>query len=330
MTKRQGPVVVDLDDDTPSPSDAPPIPEQSAPQTTVQVAAAVAARKPSILARWFWRLLLALIGFGISVAAYNFITGLIAQNPILGLVAMGLLGLFLFVCLLIIIKELRALMRLSRVDRLQKRAVVAHADGDLKLARTVVADVVNIYKRRPDAEWGLTRFNEQKADVFDADGLLGLAETTILTPLDAAAVKQVEAASRQVATVTALVPLALADVFAALTSNLRMIRQVAEIYEGRSGTLGNLRLTRSVLAHLVATGAVAVGDDIISHAAGGGIMSKFSRKFGEWVINGALTARVGVAAIEVCRPLPFQAVKPPKVTSVTARAMAGLFMSDKA
>jgi putative membrane protein len=121
------------------------------------------------------------------------------------------------------------------------------------------------------------------------------------------------------------VPLALADLAAALLGNLRMIRRIAEIYGGRSGTLGSWRLTRTVLAHLVATGAVAVGDDLISSVAGGGLVSKVSRRFGEGVVNGALTARVGVAAIEVCRPLGFRALPRPRVSALVSRALAGLF-----
>ena len=58
------------------------------------------------------------------------------------------------------------------------------------------------------------------------------------------------AASRTVATVTAIVPLALADVATALTANLRMIRRIAEIYGGRAGSLGSLRLARTVMTSL--------------------------------------------------------------------------------
>jgi putative membrane protein len=121
------------------------------------------------------------------------------------------------------------------------------------------------------------------------------------------------------------VPLALADVFTALTANMRMIRRIAEIYEGRAGTLGTWRLTKQVLSHLVATGAVAVGDDLIGSVAGGGVLSKVSRRFGEGVINGALTARVGVAAMEVCRPLSFTVERKPSVTSLVKRSLTGLF-----
>jgi putative membrane protein len=89
--------------------------------------------------------------------------------------------------------------------------------------------------------------------------------------------------------------------------------------------LGGWRLTRAVLGHLVATGAVAVGDDLIGSVAGGGLLSKLSRRFGEGVVNGALTARVGVAAIEVCRPLPFHGQPAPRVTVLVRRALTGLF-----
>ena len=160
---------------------------------------------------------------------------------------------------------------------------------------------------------------------MDADGLLALAEAEVLAPLDAMARAEVEAAARQVATVTALIPLALADVATALVSNLRMIRRVAEIYGGRSGSLGSWRLLRRVFLSLVATGAVALTDDLIGSFAGGGILSKLSRRFGEGVVNGALTARVGLAAMDICRPMPFVALPRPGVSATISRALAGLF-----
>jgi putative membrane protein len=146
-----------------------------------------------------------------------------------------------------------------------------------------------------------------------------------MEPLDARARASVESAARQVATVTALVPMALADVAASLVANLRMIRQIAEIYGGRSGTLGNLRLLRRVFTSLLAAGALALTDDMIGSVAGGGVLSKLSRRFGEGVVNGALTARVGVAAMELCRPLPFRALERPAVSSLVSRALAGVF-----
>jgi putative membrane protein len=201
----------------------------------------------------------------------------------------------------------------------------ALSQDDLKAARSVTDRLVALYKGREDTRWGRDRLAELRGDQMDAQALLSLAEAELLGPLDIAASREVEAAARQVATVTALVPLALADVAAALTSNLRMIRRVAEIYGGRSGFFGSWRLTRVVLSHLVATGAVAVGDDMLEPILGGTVLAKLSRRFGEGLVNGALTARVGVAAMEVCRPMPFSEGRRPKVRSIVKRALSGLF-----
>lgn len=324
----RGPVLIDLEDDNQAqPELAPAVPDIGPARgpATMEKVASLAAKRPSRLARWFWTLTLSLTGFVISLAAWDYITGLLARSPILGGIATGLMGLLLLVIAIIGLRELAAFSRLRKLDTIQIQASNALAANDLGLARKVTNDIGKLYNSREDTSWGRTAFQEREAEVLDADALLGLMETTVLAPLDARARKEVEAAARQVATVTAIVPLALADVFTALTANLRMIRRIAEIYGGRSGTLGSWRLTRTVLSHLVATGAVAVGDDLISSVAGGGIVSKVSRRFGEGVVNGALTARVGVAAIEVCRPLPFHAAKAPSVSGLVGRALSGLF-----
>ena len=331
MTDHKGPVLIELDD-TPgaTPDTAPPVPDMDMPAPSgqaMQTMAALATRRGSRIGRLFWGALLALVTFVVSLAAWNFVTGLLAANPVLGWIATVLIGLVLLALLIIALREAASFFRLGQLDDLRQRSEHALAARDLAAARGVTEDLRALYANRPELRLGREAFESRKGDVFDADGLLHLAETQMLAPLDAAAQAQVEAAARQVAMVTALVPIALADVFTALTANLRMIRRIAEIYGGRAGTLGAWRLTRAVLTHLVATGAVAVGDDLIGSIAGGSLLSKVSRRFGEGVVNGALTARVGVAAMEVCRPLPFHRGTRPSVTRIGRRALSGLFGS---
>lgn len=329
----KGPVLIDLDSEADArgqadPSSAPPVPEagpQPADPAAMQKLATMAARPVNRLARWFWGLLVSVVSFFAALTAWNVVTGLIASNPILGGVATVLLGGFVVVCTMIILRELAAFARLSRLDRIQDAAGRALSEHDLVAARKIATGLTKIYCHRPELRWACDAMPKRLAETFDADAALGLAETDLVAPLDKLAILEVEAAARRVATVTALVPLALADVFAALTSNLGMIRRIAEIYGGRAGTLGTWRLLRAVLTHLVATGAVAIGDDMIGSVAGGSVLSKLSRRFGEGVVNGALTARVGVAAMEVCRPLPFRTQKRPSVSGLVKRALAGLF-----
>ncbi len=328
----KGPVLIDLDaQDAPNVSDAPPVPDvtEAVPEgQAMQLAVQLASRRPSRLLRWFWGLLGTLFGAVISVAAWDFVTGLIARSPLLGWGVTALVGVFLLVSLIMILRELAGFARLRRVDALRAGADAALASGKPDQAHRVLDQLQRLYRGRPDTAWGRDRMAEQRGDLMDADALLALAERELLTPLDKAATLEVEAASRQVATVTALVPLALADVVVALSANVRMIRRIAEIYGGRAGTLGSWRLLRAVMTHLVATGAVAVGDDLIGSLAGGGVLAKISRRFGEGLVNGALTARVGVAAMEVCRPLPFVAVKRPSVSGLVKRALTGLFSKE--
>lgn len=331
----KGPVLFDLEatpDPRPQVADAPPVPDVLAPPPqgqAMQAAAQFAARRPSRLVKLFWWLATALVGALISIAAWTFVTDLIARYPLVGWGMTVLLAAFLVVLALLCLRELAAFGRLARLDDLRHAATEALSAADLQAARGVTDRLVALYQGREDTRWGRDRLAELRGDQMDAQGLLALTEAELLAPLDQAAHREIEAAARQVATVTALVPLALADVAAALTANLRMIRRVAEIYGGRSGFFGSWRLTRAVLSHMVATGAVAVGDDLLEPILGGTIIGKLSRRFGEGMVNGALTARVGVAAMDVCRPLPFAEDKRPKVRTIIANALGGLMGRSK-
>ena len=306
------------------PSLAPPVPDALPEGQAMQAVAALAQARGSALTRFAVWAFGALFSFALSVAAYDFVTGLLARNVVLGWVAFALVALAVLGGLFLALREWGAFLRLRRLDGLRDQAVAARSAADLKAARRVVAGLTGLYAARGDTAWGRARLAEREGEVMDADALLSLAERELLATLDAEARLVIEGAARQVATVTALVPLALADVATAAVANLRMIRRIAEIYGGRSGSFGSLKLLRRVFGSLLAAGALALTDDMIGSVAGGGVLSKLSRRFGEGVVNGALTARVGLAAMELCRPLPFVALERPAVSSLVKRALAGL------
>jgi len=153
----RGPVLIDMEDSQhAAPEEAPQVID--APQgAAMQHVAALAARKPSRLAAWFWSLLLALVGFIVSLAAWDYVTTLVARSPVLGGVITVLLGLFCLVLLVIALRELAAFSRLKRVDSVQLAAQAALSAGDLSAARDVVAKLKRLYKGREDTTWGRTR-----------------------------------------------------------------------------------------------------------------------------------------------------------------------------
>lgn len=320
----KSPALIEMEGEA-DPAGALPLPDiGEAEGRAMEALSRLATRRSSALGRfaaWVFGSLFTLV---ISVAAWNFVTGLFATNEWLGWVALGLTVTAGALAVIWALGEALAFLRLSRIDHLRSAAVHAADTGDLKGARAVLRGVEALYAGRDDLAWGRARLKERQGEVMDADALLRLAEVELIAPLDARARMEIEGAARQVATITAFVPLALADLATALVANLRMIRRIAEIYGGRAGNFGSWRLLKRVFISLVAAGAVALTDDLIGSVAGGGILSKLSRRFGEGVVNGALTARVGLAAMELCRPLPFAALDKPGTSATISRALAGI------
>lgn len=319
MTKRSGPVVIDLDADHPAPDPgaAPPVPEtdEALPEgRAMRGALGLAATQGGGWGRWFLGAALGLLALWLGLAAWDWALALTSRVPLLGALAWGLMAVVGLGVAVLALREVAGWRRLRRLDGLRRQAEAALAAGDLSAARLLSEALARLYGGQ--AEGG---------ELMDADAVIEAAERRWLAAADAAARAEIQAHARQVALITAVVPLALADVAAALVLNLRMLRRVAAIYGGRPGAFGNWRLIRAVAAHLAATGAVAVGDDMLGHALGGGLMAKLSRRFGEGVVNGALTCRVGISAMEVCRPLPFRALPRPGVSALSGAALAGLF-----
>jgi putative membrane protein len=316
------PVVIEVDEAA-DPGAAPPVID--AAPVALDGALRLAARRGSPLGRFATWAIGSFLTFVLGVAAWDFVTGLLLRDSLLGWVAFVLTGAAVLALVLLAVREAAGFFRQGRVDRL--RAAVMDAGHDLPAARKATGDVVAIYARRADLAWARARLTDRTREMLDADALIAATEAELMAPLDEAARREIEGAARQVALVTALVPLALADVAMALYANLRMVRRLAELYGGRAGGLATLTLMRRVMTHLVATGAIALTDDMIGSVAGGGLLSKISRRFGEGVVNAALTARVGVAAMEVCRPMPFAVLKKPAVTNLVSRGLAGLWPS---
>jgi putative membrane protein len=68
---------------------------------------------------------------------------------------------------------------------------------------------------------------------------------------------------------------------------------------------------------------MAAGDSLLQQIVGHGIASKISARMGEGVLNGLLTARVGLSALAVCRPAPFSVEKPPGLSDVAPFLFGG-------
>ena len=63
--------------------------------------------------------------------------------------------------------------------------------------------------------------------------------------------------------------------------------------------------------------------DVLQQVIGHGLTAKLSARLGEGLFNGALTTRIGIATIDVCRPLPYVEQRRPRFRELVAE-VAGL------
>ncbi len=265
-----------------------------------------------------------LVTFAAGLWAWELVDALLAKNLWLGRAALALAILAGLTLLAAAARELAGLSRLARIDGLRERAARARAADGRKAAAETVASLLALYRGRPELAAARERLARAAEETLDADGILDAAEHGLLAPLDRAAEAEARRGARDAAAATTILPIAALDMAATLAINLRTIRRIAEIYGGRAGWLGSVRLLRSIAGHLVAAGAIAMGEDLVGPALGHGVAAKLSRRMGEGVANGALAARIGIAAMEVCRPLPFAAVKRPGAAGLLAGALRGV------
>ncbi|KQZ29285.1 hypothetical protein ASD50_18070 [Mesorhizobium sp. Root552] len=272
---------------------------------------AAAPRKRSLLGRILFGALGILVSLAVGLWVDQLIRDLFERTPWLGWLAAGAAAVGVLALLVILGREFLAISRLAEVEKLQSRALDAIARDDPKAARAVVEELSAFVAAKPETAAGRRALTDLSGDIIDGGNLVRLAEAEILGPLDARAKVMILDAAKRVSLVTAVSPRALVDIAYVVFEAGRLIRRLSELYGGRPGTLGFFRLARSVLAHLAITGSIAVGDSFVQQIVGHGLAARLSAKLGEGVVNGMMTARIGIAAMETARPLPFSALKRP-------------------
>ena len=195
------------------------------------------------------------------------------------------------------------------------RSTIIESD-DRDGGRALVADMLSLTRRIPRLARGRTRLGDHRADIIDGRDLVRLAERELMSPLDIEARRLVVSASKRVSVVTAISPRAAVDMIFVLVNALRMIRQLAVLYGGRPGALGVIKLLRQVLSHLAVTGGVGVADGLVQQVVGHGLAARLSARLGEGMINGLLTARLGLLTIDLVRPLPFHELPRPALNDL--------------
>jgi len=276
----------------------------------------IAARTLLSASGLFWSAAFGLALLALGAWCTQLVEGLFARTPALGWLGLALLVVAALALLVMLAREVRGVLRQRRIATLHGSIARAREADDREAARSLMRELAGLYEGRPETAGARAHVLALTAEIIDGRDLIDIAERTLLHPLDALVAKEIADAAKRVSVVTAISPRAIVDLLFVAAQAARLVRRIAEIYGGRPGALGFLRIVRSVGAHLAITGGMAIGDSLVQQLLGHGIAARLSARLGEGVLNGLLTARVGLSAMAVCRPAPFAADKPPGIGDV--------------
>ncbi len=326
---RRGPRVFRADDpdlvvtaaEPDQPSTAPSLAQPSAAPPGVRARTADFVEKGF---RWGTVLFSALAGAALLSAGLwftRFVSVGLERDDWLGLAVRGLVGVAAMAGLVLLVREVLGWRRLNRLGRLRRQVDAALLAKDVRAESKAADRILGLYAGRPDLRWGIDRVKSHRGDVLDPAALFTLVERDLIAPLDTEARRLITTSAKRVATVTALAPLMSIAFGFVVFENLRLLRRLAATYGGRPGFMASLRLGKTVVGNLIAAGGLALTDDLLGQFVGQDVLRRLSARLGEGAFNGALTARIGVAAIAEVRPLPFLAAPPLRARDILAEVI---------
>jgi len=277
-------------------------PEPALP-AAVEIEPAPPPRRP-------WRRML-LLGGGAFLAAvlgleaYDFVVNLYARSSVLGTGFSLLLALAAAGALGLLGSEVASLRKLARLGDLRTSA--AHLYGSQVHGQVdgLLESIERVYRDRDELKAPIEAFHGHASDALNDGERVQLFARTVLAPLDKRAYQLVRTGARDIGALTALSPLGLLDGLIVLGRTLAMLRAIARLYGIRPGTVATLTLLRRTLRNVVAAGVAELVSDAAVETLGASLLSFVSSRAGQGVVNGVLAARLGLSAMQLCRPLPF-------------------------
>ena len=123
--------------------------------------------------------------------------------------------------------------------------------------------------------------------------------------LDAQARREISRSAAESTLMIAVSPLALVDMAFIAWRNLRLINRIATLYGIELGYYSRLRLFRLVLLNIAFAGASELVREVGMDWMSQDLAARLSARAAQGIGAGLLTARLGIKAMELCRPLPW-------------------------
>ncbi len=244
---------------------------------------------------------LLIVGFIIDSVIY--IEKVLEESPILAYSYIALFGVVSYLIVSYIFREIAKFLEISKVEKLQQEI-----EALKKLPTNEVLKVANILVTKyssspiPEVREGIEKLRGEISNISN-ENILSAISQYVLSPIDREVEKVIFKYAKETGMMTAISPFPLLDGLFIIWRNIRMVNEITQLYGFRAGLFGNLLLLRRVGEQLVFIGVTEIVSEGTGLLAGQTLTSKLSKSLAEGMGNALFTLRVGIATIEVTRPI---------------------------
>ncbi|NRF25841.1 TIGR01620 family protein [Vibrio coralliilyticus] len=201
-------------------------------------------------------------------------------------------------------KELWKLKTLRHHFSIQEQSealIEANSVGQGKAFCESIAKQSGIKKESPSYDRWTHSVNASHSDAE----VLDMYDAMVVSEQDKKATKIVTQHATESAALVAISPLAIADMLLVAWRNFKMIDSLADVYGVELGYWSRLKLFKATLINMAAAGASEIAIDASMDLMSMDLAGKVSARAGQGLGVGILTARLGVKAMALLRPIPW-------------------------
>ena len=255
---------------------------------------------------------------------YDFLQESFFDSMERGITYSVLLAAIVLPLLILMLRELLALRSLRRTDTLREEALEIMAEGGADEVEAFLETMHRHYrghKLASEIQYCAANIDYRYEK---GDRLLRHVSNSVLARRDKQAQKVITRYSLEAGVLVGLSPLAAVDMLFMGWRNLRMLREIYALYGVRPGAATRMRLLKGVFTNIALAGASELVTEMSADALGWSVLSRFSMRIGQAAGAAFLTARMGLSAMELVRPLPFYEDEKPKLTQMRGQILSGL------
>jgi len=217
--------------------------------------------------------------------------------------------------LAIIGHETRSYLALRKVAANQQ-LIAAHRDtmGAADMQAAIRGVIAGIPEDR-ETEAAIEAFQRQVRRHHSPAQQVALFSQNVMALLDRRAEAIVRRAGARAFGITAISPTAVTDALFFLACSVRMVREIAACYGHRPSALATAHLLRRLVVEAGKLGAVDLAGATLTQHLGAAVAERVAASAAEALYAAQRMARLGLATMSLCRPVPFRPDEVPGMLS---------------